>query len=505
MIQFVNGNKIKIPRDYSSIASIKYRLTRVDRRTDQVQCAYTRDKKTEDIFIHRGMLNIFLKMGLIRSEDVDWISDKNNLWNFSKPCYPEDFWDTLLPNIKLRPEQILAVVRCLESKRGLIQAATGMGKSIIICALVKAFERILGELPSILILVPTRYLVEDMVSKMNGFGIPAVDYADCRGDVSGVVVCHPKSICNDLDCEKIDLSGVKIVISDEAHHLQSQTFSRVFEAAENSEIVLGFSASMIDSFKLPIETHLDRLTIDELRMVSVTGQILLNVPTSFYADGDVLAKSCVIRIYHKIEEPVDDLRNWHQLRSIQLESQARTLKMAQVAAIFSKFGLKTLILVNTHDHGYRLLKMLSDYGLREISACSYGSSKFYQYDEEGTLVQLPKDSMEKFKTGELKILIGSSHIYEGVDIPNLDSVIMGVVGKSSRRIIQGVGRSLRRTKNGKFAYIVDFTDNDNGILGYHSSKRSHIYKEIIGVSEENYKDGVKISELQDLLIKIEKN
>jgi len=53
---------------------------------------------------------------------------------------PKDF----LPNITLRPYQIEAVNTCLKEGMGIVKVATGGGKTVMICAVLKAYNPILG-------------------------------------------------------------------------------------------------------------------------------------------------------------------------------------------------------------------------------------------------------------------------------------------------------------------------------------------------------------------------
>ena len=496
-LMFIEGTKLRVRRNHPHYASLRFVLTIFD-SDGSLKKLYEEDCESKDLIINRGLIPILEKMGALKSSDI-LDNTPNSLFINEDIVVPKD----LLRGIELRPEQELAIIRSLKSHRGLIQAATGAGKTYMICGILQFLKNKFGRYPNSIILVPTQYLMEEFQRNMRELGIESNIYSDCRGELNGIIIAHPKSLNNDLDKGLINLKDVEVLIADESHHIAATTWMRLFLGAINAQYVLGFSASIIDSRNLPINRISD-LKFDELKIVESTGDVLIDIPPSYYSDGTVLARALVARIQHTITESILDPKNWHQIRSQQLESESRSKLVVNSAKCLNSYGLKVLILINTHEHGYRLLDMFNEIGLGDITACSYGGNTFYKI-VNGERVKLSKDSMDKFKTGELQILIGSSHVYEGVDIPNLDAVIMAVVGKNNRKIIQGVGRSLRRTKNGKYSYVVDFTDNNSGVLSYHSNERRKMYSNLIGVPENRIFDSITIDNFNNLLQNIEVN
>ena len=157
-----------------------------------------------------------------------------------------------------------------------------------------------------------------------------------------------------------------------------------------------------------------------------------------------------------------------------------------------------MILVNTVEWSRTLLKQFNDYGLSDRVCASYGSSKF-EYYEHGELVSTKKDMFADFDSGKFKIMIGTTHLYEGADIKSLDVIILAFGGKTERLQVQGIGRALRKTKTGNYAYIVDFTDTEDRILSYHSKLRMNRYKEIIGISDKDTYDKISVFDINTIL------
>ena len=88
------------------------------------------------------------------------------------------------------------------------------------------------------------------------------------------------------------------------------------------------------------------------------------------------------------------------------------------------------------------------------------------------------DVLQRFREGELKILL-STLIKEGVDLPEMDAIILANAGKGGvggRKTVQTIGRCLRLTEKKNTAIIIDFFDDDGGVLAKHSEERMKVYK-----------------------------
>jgi superfamily II DNA or RNA helicase len=64
------------------------------------------------------------------------------------------------------------------------------------------------------------------------------------------------------------------------------------------------------------------------------------------------------------------------------------------------------------------------------------------------------------RTGEIDVLIGTTIVDVGVDVPSIGMVILAGGGKAEIQLRQRIGRGLRAKKNGpNVTFIVDFTDD----------------------------------------------
>jgi superfamily II DNA or RNA helicase len=87
-----------------------------------------------------------------------------------------------------------------------------------------------------------------------------------------------------------------------------------------------------------------------------------------------------------------------------------------------------------------------------------------------------QDVVKRFESGEEFVLIASTIFDEGIDIKNVNHVVVAGGGSSFIKALQRVGRGTRVTEVKKEVDIYDFWDAINPTLLKHSRERSKIYK-----------------------------
>ena len=144
-----------------------------------------------------------------------------------------------------------------------------------------------------------------------------------------------------------------------------------------------------------------------------------------------------------------------------VENEDRNNLIIKATRKLVKENRKTLILVTKVDHGKHLLSLLKD-NLRVSSL-----------DGRNRAVDR-LEAIAKMRNGELDVLIASKIFDQGIDIPELDSLVLAGSGKSSARALQRIGRVIRKGNGKKDAIVVDFYDQCK-YLREHSKARKKIY------------------------------
>jgi DNA or RNA helicases of superfamily II len=455
--------------------------------------------KNNNIVILRGLLD------LLNFENDRCSFNEIRTLNF-KPDISLSAYEDLIDGYTLRKDQCIAIRKVMIRKRGLIQYPTGTGKTFILAGILKYLYRKLGYYPTTIILEPTVRLIQDNCKRLNDYGIPVVKYDKVRNNVEGkVIITHPQSLCNDLEKDNTILNSVKVFIGDEWHHGSADTWKSIFINMPTVEMSIGVSATLFMEDRLPI-TSVNSLSFEEISVIGCTGNILANIPLSYFQKLGILAKSNLIHFNNKEKIEISDITDWHNVRELALESDIRSELIASVANVLKSKNLRTIIVTSTKRHACKIIKYL---GNRDDILVSFGMNKYY-IPENDNLKELKLTTDERLgilDSSKYKIIIGTTHLMEGADIKFLDAVILGSVGKKFVKPIQSIGRVLRTSKNSKSgdAFLIDFLDIENSLLSKHSDERFGVFKAVLKLIEkENYFQVSDIKDFENVIDKLEK-
>lgn len=459
------------------------------------------------IIIPRGLLE-FIKPYIVNSEIKDnQIKSKFFSVDFTKDDI-ENCKNILNSGFDLRPEQIIAIRKIMLCKRCIIQSATGSGKTEIMSGFLKMMNFKFGEYPTSLIVEPTVTLVNGTIKRLEKYGIPVSNYRELRNiEIGKANVCHPKSLINDLNKNPQLLSKINIIIGDEVHHMRSILFRSPSLNSSNIDYSIGLSASAI-SLEHIGKKFLTEYNGDELNIIGSCGPLVMNLKSGDLIDKGNLAKPVIIALDNPADEPIPDneIANWHRISKDCLQSDNRVNLVCESAKFFSDNNRKIMILVNTIEWSRKLLMKFKDidpeFCINNVRA-SYGGERYEYIDRFGNFVDDNSDVLKDYSNNKYSVLIGTSHIYEGADVPNLDVLILAFGGKRERIVQQGIGRVLRKTKNGKFAYVIDFTDYKNIVLSKQFKIRAKMYKEIMNVPDKLFYKNVKLKDLPIIFKELE--
>ena len=351
------------------------------------------------------------------------------------------------------------------------------------CGITKLLSNELEEIPTTLVIEPTDKLKKEIIERFNKYGIDAVDYNKDRRIIEHKVnIAHPSSINIDMKKDEHLLDNVKMYFQDEAHHIASDSNSAVVMNVVNAEYIIGVSASVISQDHVASK-NLQEYTLDELKAIAMVGLVSYNITAKDLINEGKLAEPVLLVVNNLADEklPKNKQNDWHIISKTHLQSLARIKYISQVATYFSKMKRKSLILVNNKEWAQNIAKCINDLGYGNECRLSFGGQIFLQYNNVEDTFERDKETFDKFRSGEVSILIGTQHLIEGVDVPSLDCVILPAVGKSERIQIQSCGRALRVTKNGNMAYIVDFSDEKDPVLNHQFKTRLSTYINTIGI------------------------
>ena len=357
--------------------------------------------------------------------------------------------------VKLRDYQHDAITKAIENTvdgwwwpRGIIHIATGGGKTEVAAAMLEMLQ-----VPSIFI-VHRKDLLHQAAQRFQKYNIPCGICGDGNWDTSQrVTVATFQSI---MAMQKRDpqqlgfLKQVEQVFFDEAHHIaassqKGNTFVKLSAALPNAFMRWGLTATpfMKDKYS-------------NLLLQGATGKVLFSLKSDELIKKGYLAKPTVWMIRSKKKEDIPG--KWpHCYEWGIVRNEERNRKIGQEV-----LGCEPpiLVLVERIHHG-EILKDMT--GIPFISG------------DDPTEVR--KEVTDDLRKGKYPAIIATTIYDEGIDIPEIKTLIIAAGGKSPIRGRQRIGRGLRKAFGKNTVKIIDFMDWTTKYLFLHSRQRLQVWKE----------------------------
>ena len=379
----------------------------------------------------------------------------------------EEFIKSLKPKSKgkdltLRDYQTEAIWYGISKNRGMLVSPTASGKSLIIYALIRYFNLLLKD-KKILILVPTTSLVEQMYSDFIDYGwddkyLHRI-YQGHEKDTDKPIIISTWQSLYKLDKRYFENFGC--VIGDEAHLFKSKSLTSIMSKLINCKYRFGMTGTLDGT-----QTH--RLVLEGL-----FGKVKKVTTTKELIDKDTLANlkiKCIV-LKHKEEDckEVKDLKYSDEIQYIVSHKTRNDF----ISRLCDKLTGNTLCLYQlVEKHGLVLYNLMKDFD-RKVFFIHGGVDT---EDREDIRAITEKESNA--------IIVASYGTFStGINIRNLHNIVFSSPSKSKIRVLQSIGRGLRKPDRGDIHTTLldiadDFTykDRKNFTLN-HFLERINIYNE----------------------------
>lgn len=260
------------------------------------------------------------------------------------------------------------------------------------------------------------------------------------------------------------LKKMEFVTIEEAHEVSGNGFYDLLTQCINAVYRLALTAT-------PFMKDAEEAN---MRLMAVTGPIGIKVTEKMLIERGILAKPHFY--YHEPKKPDRLFRStgWQNAYKIGVvEAVDRNMFIMNESVRASKHGLPVMILVQHTNHGKRLEKLLTTVGGL--------STEFISGNDNQSVRQA---ALNRLKDGHIQVLIGSTILDVGVDVPAVGLVVLAGGGKAEVALRQRIGRGLRAKKSGpNVCFIIDFMDRHNSHLMKHSITRRDIVLETPGFAE----------------------
>ena len=348
----------------------------------------------------------------------------------------------------IRDYQFDAVSTGIHRKRGILLSPTGSGKSLIIYALVRYWlERLTTgyrypQSGRALIIVPTTSLVEQMYTDFIKYGcgeraMHRIYSGKDKKFEAAICISTWQSI---YKLPRDWYSQFGMVIGDECHGFKSKSLMSIMNKASEAEYRFGTTGTLDGA-----QTH-------ELVLQGLFGKIYRVTTTKTLQDNNTLASLAIKRIVLKYPEKIRK-EFGKQLYPDEIDfivSNVKRNKFIRNLALDLKGN--TLILYNyVEKHGKPLYDLI-DNKVDENRKVFFVSGETATNDREAIrgIVEKQKDA----------IIVASLGTFStGINIRNLHNIVFASPSKSQIRVLQSIGRGLRKTEDGKATTLYDISDD----------------------------------------------
>ncbi|HDG4767643.1 TPA: DUF3427 domain-containing protein [Staphylococcus aureus] len=241
-----------------------------------------------------------------------------------------------------------------------------------------------------------------------------------------------QTLSRDDNFKQFDEKEFDYIVFDEAHRSAASTYQRVFNYFK-PKFMLGMTATPERSDELSIFELFDYNIAYEIRLQAALESDIL-CPFHYFGVTDYVHQGIK-------EDDVTKLRY--------LTSDERVNYIIQKTDYYGYSGeiLQGLIFVSSKKEAYDLADKLSSKGIKSVALTGDDSVNYRQI------------VIEKLKEGKINYIITVDLFNEGIDIPEVNQVVMLRPTESSIIFIQQLGRGLRKSSNKEYVTVIDFIGN----------------------------------------------
>jgi len=414
-----------------------------------------------------GLYVYLLKFAAERSYSVD--TEESHQYGFPFPAeQPLQYMSDLLADEALpfqpRDYQYDAIEKALKRTRAILLSPTGSGKSFIIYLIMRYWLMHLSNNNKILVIVPTTSLVEQMHQDFIDYGYKPEDMhriysGKDKTTNKRIIISTWQSI---YKLQKKWFSQFGMVIGDECHGFKSKSLSSIMNKSTEAKYRFGLTGTLDGT-----QTH--RLVLEGL-----FGPVYKVTTTKKLQDNNTLAPLDIKVLLLNYSEEVRKnfgKKTYQEEIDFIIGHEARNRLISNLA--IDAEG-NTLILFNRVEaHGKPLFELIN-------SKVNENRKVFFVSGEVATG---DREAIRKIVEGQKNAIIVASlgTFSTGINIRNLHNIVFASPSKSQIKVLQSIGRGLRKSDDGRITTLYDVADDlhwksQQNYTLLHSAERVKIYE-----------------------------
>ena len=393
-------------------------------------------------------------------------------------------------SFKPRGYQDIAIKKALHSKRGIIEHPTASGKSLILYALIR-FVLATTE-KKVLLVVPSINLVNQMFVDFKSYG-----WDNCESYTSlifgtskrkdwnkSIIISTYQSIAKK---SQEFFNDFGMVLIDECHGGKAISYKYILEKCINAEYRIGLTGSLQD-----INNKNEKA--EYLTIAGYLGPVIAKEKTQDLIEQGFLSKILIANIILKYPEKYINLTKFDSYDYIQeidiIQSYDKRNKILDY--ILNHINKDHNILILCHEIDEHL-KVVEEYINKYINK-HLKNWKLHIIYGQTAANKRENIRQEMIHNGGNILLASYGTLATGVNIPRLHHIIFFSSYKSKIKVLQSIGRGLRKHDSKEKLILWDITD-DLTYITYQAGKeifhKNYVYKHWIKRLEYYKSQGFK--------------
>ena len=369
----------------------------------------------------------------------------------------------LMENFEDRAFQKKALDLALKYGRCVFELPTAVGKSFVIHSVIKNVLR-LENYNTFLILVPNLQLVKQMHGDFLDYGFPADDiqmFSSFTGPIQknkSVIIANRQWLENHSG----DLPKIDGIIVDEVHSIKKKNNVTKYVKKLDTHLRIGFTGTMPEN------------KIDAWTVKGIVGPLIYSERAhTFQGDKNILAPVDIYAFkfkHNELQPWAHDPQKkyhaeWEYIESVKSSNE----HICEIAIGVSK-EKNTLVLFDHTKHGKELFNILN-----RLNSIQH-DHKYKTFFVNGeTELDHREDVRSTMETSNNVILVANVACFgTGINVKNIYNIVFAMSGKGQTKIIQAIGRVLRKLEN-KRAKLIDIY-HDFQYSTNHFLKRLALYR-----------------------------
>lgn len=355
--------------------------------------------------------------------------------------------DTLL---EPHDHQVDAFCHAVNKSRSVLLSPTASGKSLIIYSMCRYYQNVVSPTKKILIVVPTISLVAQMYADFDDYSNKSSwsAHKNCHKISGGAAKLTDRQIIistwqSIYKMPRAWFDNFEVVIGDEAHLFKSASLTTLMN-------------KLIDCpYRTALTGTLDGTAVHKLCIEGLFGPVNRVITTRELMEKDLLTAlhiECLLLKYpNEVRESLRGLDYQHEIDWIVTCKQRNQL----IARLASMMKGNTLVLFQfVEKHGKPLFDMIQALAPTIIE----GRKVFFV---SGDTDVDDRESIRNIVEKEQNAIIVASYgtFSTGINIKSLKNLIFASPSKSRIRILQSIGRQLRKSEHKDKAKLYDIADD----------------------------------------------